>query len=160
MHYNALLAKIQSLTFCKKPAFILFLILCAFFFKGVFLTSLFPIFAGQDETKHFNSVTFLAEPRPITWHIKSNVKKDAEGMQKGNYTEEILETSKAVNFDEEIKGELYNTLSFNDGFYGKNEAEINENKWKQYNENYPVNRADISLYHKLAAKITKTFSTL
>ena len=159
MHYNAFKAKIQSLNFWKKPPFILALVLCAFFLKGVFLVTLYPIFVGQDETKHFNSVTFLAEPRPITWHIKSNVKKDAEGMQKGNYTEEILETSKAVNFDEEIKGELYNTLSFNDGFYGKNEAEINENKWKQYNENYPVNRADISLYHKLAAKITKTFSS-
>lgn len=147
--------KIQSLAFWKKPSVILALILAAFFLKGVFLVTLFPIFAGQDETKHFNSVGFLSEPRPITWSINKNIKKNTDGMQKGNYTEEILETGKAINFDEEIKGEIYNTPSFEKGFFGKNEGTINENNWKKYNEDYPVSYAGNSLYHRIAATVKK-----
>lgn len=147
----------QSLAFWKKPSVILALILAAFFLKGVFLVTLFPIFAGQDETKHFNSVGFLSEPRPITWSINKNIKKNTDGMQKGNYTEEILETGKAVNFDEEIKGEIYNTPSFEKGFFGKNERTIDENNWKKYNEDYPVSYAGNSLYHRIASTAKKLF---
>jgi 4-amino-4-deoxy-L-arabinose transferase-like glycosyltransferase len=157
MHYSQIITKIQSLTFWKKPAFILALILSAFFLKGAFLTALFPLFVGQDETKHFNSVEFLSEPRPITWPTINDYKSNIEGLQGGNYTEEIRETAKTIDFDKTIKGDLYNTSSFTNGYDGENEAKILGSNWKQYNEYYPINSAGRSLYHRLTSVVEKLF---
>lgn len=149
---------IQSFTFWKKPSFILALILGAFFLKGVFLAALSPIFMGQDESRHYNTIQYISEPRPITWEVSERKEPKEDTIQKYNYTQEIRETAKAIDYDNAIKGELYNTSYFEKGYEGKNELEIKEKKWNRYNEYLPINRAQITLYHKMAYFFEKILS--
>lgn len=160
MHYKQIMTKVQSLTFWKKPVFILALILGAFFLKGVFLATLHPIFIGQDEARHYNSAAFFAEPRPIAWPINEKVKKERNlGIKSSNLPEETLETARVMNFDEAVKAELYNTARFVKGYDGENESEINEKKWNQHNEDYPISDAGRSFYHRLASVIIEMLSS-
>ena len=111
--------KIQSLAFWKKPIFILALILSAFFLKGVFLATITPIFVGQDETKHYSSIQYLSEPRPITWPIiKKDQLKEGE-IWKPECSQEVSETVKAVD-SENANDNLYTTAAFIQGYDGKN----------------------------------------
>jgi len=153
--------KIQSLKdFIKKPSFILTLILLAFFFKGVFIATLFPIFTGQDEARHYNTAQFLAEPREKSWLITDrDIKKDKVTIRDYNFSEEIQEAGVAADFDI-LRHEMYNTSLFSDstGYDGKNEALINSMPWKPYNYFSPPDTAGKSLYHRLASLIEKIFA--
>ena len=68
---------IKDLTFYKNPTFVLILILGVFFLKGVFLATIFPIFGGQDESRHYNTIQYLAEPAEKTWeHTQSQAERN------------------------------------------------------------------------------------
>lgn len=150
--------KIQSSHFWKDPKFILALILTSFFFKGVFLTAITPIFQGVDEPDHYNTIQYVSEPRPITWEVapREETERDTTHIRRYNYTEEIKETAKAIAYDE-VFDDSYNTLSFVSGYEGKKESTINESNWNKYNEYSPPGIAVISLYHHLASFIEKFF---
>lgn len=133
--------------------FLISLLLTAFFLKGVFLATLFPIFTGQDEARHYNSVQFINEPTNKEWgknDKKAEVNRDT--FSDYNFSEEILNTGTAAGIDD-IRSGLSNTTDFSDTSEGKNEREILERKWRPYNlfEHPDVVRG--SLYHTLTAKI-------
>ncbi len=137
---------------------LLFLLLAAFFLKGVFLATLFPIFTGQDEARHYNSIQYLNEPNDRTWE-----KNDRKHLDKKNnfldynFSEEILFTGQASGIDD-IRNGLYNTIDFSETSEGKNEQEILKREWQPRNffENPDIVRG--SLYHTIASKIEMLFA--
>ncbi|HRY82222.1 MAG TPA: phospholipid carrier-dependent glycosyltransferase [Candidatus Moranbacteria bacterium] len=145
--------------FCKKPGFILALILLIFLLKELALIAVLPIFNGYDEARHYNTIQYLAEPEEKNW--PKNEKKEIKNgdlVQRFNYTEEIKKTAEKIRcVGGEDKCDLYKNNLFGEGFAGKNETEINSRPWKQYNTDYPVNMASSgrSFYHKLTAEIEK-----
>lgn len=149
--------KFQFFAFFKKPVSILALILTIFFLKGVFLASITPIFVGQDEARHYSSIQYLSEQRPVTWPIVERKIEDKNSIQRFNYSQEVLETAKAIDYDNATEY-LYNTFSFIQGHDGKNESKIINNDWHQYNEYYPPNKVGKkSIYHNLLTVIEKSF---
>ena len=147
--------------FIKKPGFILALILAGFFFKGVFIATLFPIFTGQDEARHYNTVQFLAEPKEKTWPITPRpIIPDKATIADYNFSEEIREAGAAADFDL-FRHAMYDTSAFSDsnGYDGKNETLIDEMPWQRYNNLSPPDTAGKSLYHQLASLIEKAFAS-
>jgi hypothetical protein len=150
---------IQLLKLFKKPAFILSIILVIFFLKGVFLAELFPIFTGQDEPRHYNTIQYLAESKEKTWEIAPREVsfKQQEDIGDYNFSQEIIGAGIAADYDV-FRHSLYNTADFSGNYDGKNEAQINSRPWKAYNFYSPVDRASESLYHIFSAQIEKFFS--
>lgn len=153
------MAKIQLLALVKKPAFILSLICLVFFLKGVFLATLFPFINGQDEGKHYNTVQFIAEPAEKNWITNSKIQKIDQGqVETYNFTGEIQETAKAINYNN-IRHKLYNTQNFTSGYLGSREDEISSKIYSQVNKDYPPAQVKKPhLYHYIGARIEKIFS--
>jgi hypothetical protein len=153
--------KTQSITaFLKKPGFVLVLILATFFLKGVFIATIFPIFSGQDETRHYNTIQYLAEPKEKTWPIQKDVKQTGGGgIAVNNFSEEIRGVGGLTDLSAYRK-ELFLKQMFTTSYDGKNEDIINQQIWKPYNELYPPNIADSgnSFYHLMVSYIEKIFS--
>ncbi len=143
----------------KKPSVILVLILLAFFVKGVFLANLFPIFSGQDEARHYNSVQFRLEPEDKNWDISYEKVNQIKGdFSTYNYSREIRETAGIIKKNK-VKSEPYDAFSFNNGYSGRGEEEINLNKWSHYNDKYPPDAVGGSgLYYILVSSIEKLLS--
>jgi len=151
--------KIQFSAFWRQPTFILALILAAFFFKGLFLTTLFPIFEGQDEARHYNTIQYILQPENIEITNEKKISKNNKIFADYNFSEEILKTGTLTGIDM-IRGESYNKIEYSDSYEGKNESEINEQKWQSYNySKYPdVVPASARFFHKIASFIEKVFS--
>ncbi|HRY82964.1 MAG TPA: glycosyltransferase family 39 protein [Candidatus Moranbacteria bacterium] len=153
----------QSLAFWKKPSVILALILAAFFLKGVFLATLYPVFGGQDEARHYNTIQYLNEPEDSVSENAKNIrandisKRDKDNFDTYNFSEEIQKTATAANVDI-LRDDIYNTQVFSESFKGQNEEAINSSGWKPYNYYSNPDIASISLYHKIAVQIEKIFS--
>ena len=153
--------KSKLVSFLKKPSLILALILLAFFIKGVFLADLFPIFSGQDEAKHYNTVQFKLEPKnknlPMSYDVSVMKRGDFSTY---NYSQEIRETASTIN-SYKIKSEPYDAMSFNDGYEGKGEDQINSKQWMLDNNEYSTDIAGggLNLYHTLASYIEKFLSS-
>ena len=147
--------------FYKKPTFILIIILLAFFLKGVLLTVLFPIFEGQDEARHYNSIQFLNEPREKTWKIEKKLHDtyEKEYLFTYNFSEEIRETAKAIDIEPIRTSHHYDKLSFTEGSNGEDEEKIIAKKWEPYNKTDPPDVVSSSiLYHRAALQIEKILS--
>lgn len=155
------MANIQLVTvFIKKPKFILALILVVFFLKGVFIAAVFPIFTGQDEARHYNTVQFLAEPEEKTWPISERGKFDSPSFDQYNFSSEIRNTGMAANFD--IARHLsFGTVPFADGYDGQNEALINSKPWQPINDLYPPDMVGgiTNLFHTLESYIERLFAS-
>lgn len=136
-------------------------LLVAFFLKGVFLAALFPMFTGQDEARHYNTLQYLNEPPEKTWATEDRgAKTNRSTFSEYNFSEEILNTGTAAGLDS-LRGGLYNTTPFAAGsFDGPNESTITANKWPPYNHYVPADTAGggSSLYHHIAAAIERTLS--
>jgi len=158
VYYTKNMLENQFFSFIKKPIFILALILVVFFLKGVFLTALFPIFTGQDEARHYNSIQYINEPENKTWETtkRTHIEKK-ETFNDYNFSEEIIKTGRVADFDV-FRHELFNTVNFSDSYDGKNEADINSKPWRPYNFYDPPDTAGNSLYHVLGVQIEKIFS--
>ena len=150
--------------FYKDPRMILALILVVFFLKGVFLATLQPIFTGQDEARHYDTVQYLAEPIGAVAEAekiqKNNYDKarDKDDFDTYNFSEEIQKTAEATDTDI-LRGEIYNTIRFSDSSEGINETAITAKAWRPYNYySDPDIAGTTSLYHKTASQIEKLFS--
>ncbi len=150
--------------YCQDPRLILALILAVFFLKGVFLATIQPIFSGQDETRHYDTVQYLAEPiSAVTDDEKidrknSDTLRDEDDFDTYNFSEEIQKTAKATDNDI-LRSELYNTIRFSSSSEGINESEIDARIWKPYNYYAtPDTAGTTSLYHKTASQIEKFFA--
>lgn len=150
--------KIVFLNFYQKPLFILSLILGVFFLKGVFLAAIFPIFGGQDESRHYNTVQYLAEPPIKTWErTVGPVERDKDHIETYGFSDEIRQTAVATDTDV-LRGDIFNTINFSNNFVGENEKAITSGQWKPYNYNLQPEIVYGSLYHKVAAYIEKFLS--
>lgn len=142
----------------KKPVILLVVLLGAFFLKEVFLTDLFPMFTGQDEARHYNTVQYLAYPRLSRAAMSAPSEKQNKGrLETYNFSNEIKNTIVAAGLDANRENS-FNQMDFAPGSYvGKNEAAINANRWVPVNETYPPDIASggHSLYHKLASFIER-----
>ena len=114
----------------RSPTLLLYLLLAAFFLKGVFVATLFPMFTGQDEARHYNSVQYINEPTDKNWEKndrRTSVNRDV--FSDYNFSEEILNAGTASGIDN-IRSGLYNTTDFSDTSEGKREQDILEQKWQ------------------------------
>lgn len=144
------------------------LILSIFLLKGIFLATLFPIFSGQDEARHYNTVQFRLEPKEKNWEItnwdapeiKNSLpkKQEKEKFETYNFSQEIRKTAEIIG-SQTNESVPYNYLSFSEGYDGKGEGELKQKKWNAYNDWYPPDTAgSSSLYHALASIVEKFFS--
>lgn len=146
---------IKDLTFYKNPTFVLVLILGVFFLKGVFLAAIFPIFGGQDESRHYNTVQYLAEPAEKNWELtESQAERDKDHIETYGFSDEIRQTAVATQTDV-LRGDSFNTINFYDNVVQKNEADITSGLWKPYNYNLKPEVVGGSLYHIIASYIEK-----
>jgi hypothetical protein len=150
--------------FLANPKFILTLILVVFFLKGVFLATLSPIFDGQDEARHYDTIQYFAEPKNAVSDAEKNTRKndnalwDKDNFDTYNFSEEIQKTATATNTNI-IRGEIFNTIIFANSFDGQNEAAINSKTWKPYNYyTQPDIASSNSLYHRVASDMEKLFA--
>ena len=155
---------IRFLRYCQDPRLILALILLVFFCKGVFLATIQPIFGGQDEARHYNTLQYLPEPGGAVTNDGKMQKRnngrlrDKDDFDTYNFSEEIQRTASATGTDI-LRGEIYNTIRFSPSSEGMNESEINAKIWKPYNYyDHPDVAGTTSLYHKTASQIEKLFS--
>lgn len=142
------------------PAFLISLLLAAFFLKGVFLVTLFPMFTGQDEARHYNTLQYLNQPEiPAEQKTRRLHIKNKDDFTEYNFSEEILYTGKSVGIDD-IRGGLFDTQRFaQDSFDGNSESDILAKTWRPYNFLAPADVAGTtSLYHKLASRIEQALS--
>ena len=148
------------LAFVKNPKFILTLILLVFFLKGVFMVAAQPIFGGQDEARHYNTIQLLAQPTSAVSATEKDLKtndystRDKDDLETYNFSQEIQKTATATDTDV-LRGELFNTIDFSNSDNGLNESEINAHTWKPYNYYAQPDIAGNgnSLYHQLGAQI-------
>lgn len=152
--------KFQSLTFWKKPGFILALILAVFFLKGVFMASLLPFLQGFDEDKHFATVQYYAEPEEKTWPIEQTGKTshgtNYNDLNTFNFSEEEIKTSKVLNFGS-LRINSLNTQPFVDGQFGEEEKSINQLPWQKYIDKYPPTLTGHQpFYYLITSPILKT----
>lgn len=144
----------------KKPTFILTLILAVFFLKGLFVAAIYPVFTGQDEARHYNTIQFLAEPKEKNWPIRRNVKpQDGGGIASYNNSQEIHNIVNLPDLNN-FRSDTFKKSIFNDIYDGENEDKIDSMIWKPYNFNYPPDVAGgkKSLYHNLAAILERALS--
>ncbi len=146
--------------FWKDPGFILFLILFSFFLREVFLAAVLPIFSGQDEARHYNTIQYLNEPKEKIWKIQEAERlNEKKNLDTYNFSEEIIGAGNAA----EIFGfkDSLNKINFPAGSIGRNEDLINSRQWESVNKKYPpdiTGKGYQDLYHRLGAFIEKKFS--
>ncbi len=144
----------------QNPTILLALILGAFFLKEVFLADLFPMFTGQDEARHYNSIQYLAEPRPRTWEMTAatDSDQDKDKLETYRFSTEIKQTIVAAGLNANRENS-FDKMSFApNSFSGVNENEINQNLWPKINQVSPPDAVSGSIYHKLGSFIEKAFS--
>ncbi|MCK9378666.1 MAG: glycosyltransferase family 39 protein [Candidatus Moranbacteria bacterium] len=142
--------------FWKKPGFVLFLILFSFFLREVFLASVFPIFSGQDEARHYNSIQYLAEPKEKTWEITKNKdSRSKKDFSTYNFSEEIQNTGNTSGISNTRR--TFDRMNFPAGSVGENENQITSKIWSQNNLNSPPDIVKGSFYHALNTPIEKLF---
>jgi hypothetical protein len=153
-----------QVSFFNRYNLILVFILLAFFLKGVFIITAYPIFTGQDEERHYNTVQYFAEPKDALLNVEKNLRSagyqgnGSDSLDDYNFSEEIQKTSVAANIDI-VRGSVYNTQIFSEDFNGQNESKINSRPWKPYNYyTYPDIVEGKFLYYLIPSFIEKIFS--
>ncbi|QQS15838.1 MAG: glycosyltransferase family 39 protein [Candidatus Moraniibacteriota bacterium] len=144
----------------QHPLFLISLLLAAFFFKGVFLVALFPIFTGQDEARHYNTLQYFNQPKiPNEKMTHRPYIQNKEDFSDYNFSEEIINTGKAAGIDD-LRHGLFDTQPFvSESFDGPNESSITQKTWKPYNFTAPADIAGTgSFYHKVASEIESALS--
>jgi len=155
---------IQLPSFIKKPNFLLALLLAVFFLKGVFLAVLFPMFKGQDESRHYNTIQYLAEPQEKNWEIidtrnpENKIAQDKERLETYRFSQEIKETIRLTDLNIP-RQEFFAKNSFTLSAVGENEIQIDSLKGLSYNQTYPpdILRSQ-NFYHRLVLPLEKFFA--
>ncbi len=147
-------------TILTRPTFLLALLLVVFFSKGVFLTVIQPIFTGQDEARHYNSIQLIITPSPIPPE-ESRLpieRQDKDDLSTYRFSEEIRETARATN-NHLLRADDFNTMRFSDTSVGLQESRVDAKPWPTNNLYYPPDAVRSSiLYHQLASVIEQVFS--
>lgn len=149
-----------------NPVFLLTFILLAFFSKGVFLVVLQPLFTGQDEARHYNSVQVLAEPIDFSSQQRATpvlVEQEKDNLATYRFSEEIRQTATATD-NHLLRSDIFNTIRFSDTVLGREEALIEAKSWSTLNytnlktEYYPDAVRSTIFYHQIVAFIESAFS--
>lgn len=156
---------IPSADWLKNPKFLLSLILIAFFTKGAFLSALQPIFTGQDEARHYNSVQLIAEkdnPSLQQSATPATGEQNKDDLSTYRFSEEIRETARATD-NRLLRADEFNTIRFSDTSFGQEESTIDSHPWSTSNYRDSKYGPDAvqgskTLYHKLAAIIESSFA--
>lgn len=148
----------RFLRYCQDPRLILTLILLVFFLKGIFLVALQPIFGGQDEARHYNTIQFISEPKnkPLI-PIETQISKNKDDLETYKFSEEIKKTATATNTNI-LRENNYNTIVFSNSSEGTNELEINKKQWLPINGIEHDTVGETVLYHRIASQIEMLFS--
>ena len=144
----------------KSSKLILTIILAAFFFRGLFLVAIFPIFKGQDESRHYNTVQYLSTNKDQQCKVyKKENKQNKQNIATYRYSDEIKETA-LISQTQQIRGNSYNKIKFNQEVNGFEEHHFKEIQHSKVQHSCPPDVArnalmsdDFSLYHKLLAKV-------
>ena len=150
---------IQYAKLINNHRIILSLILLLFFLKGVFLSTAFPIFDGQDEARHYNTIQFLNQPKDAVENTARPIIDNKNLFTDYNFSDEIIQAGTEADIDA-LRSGIYNTIDYSGTYDGKNEEAINANDAKPYNHNIPADmvQAPQQFYHSICAIIEKTFS--
>jgi len=151
-------ARFQNLI--ENTRFLLVFVLAVFFLKGVFLVTVQPIFGGQDEARHYNTIQFLSQPKDtlsLAWNNQTKKSQNKDDLATYRFSEEIKNTATATN-TEIIRGDMFNTLIFSNTSNGIHEVEINKKIWPAINYESPDAVLGTPFYHKIASHIEKWLS--
>lgn len=145
------MAKIQFSALLRRPLVLLTLILAAFLCRETFLITVFPMFTGQDEARHYNTIQWLAEGRdPICNDQANDENQDKKDLGTYRFSEEIRKTSDAANLSV-WRSENYHKPEFITGNQGSNESLIQEQNWSRITSTCPpdiaANARHFSLFH-------------
>ena len=153
MSKNRFIEKIR-----QNPVWLLAVLLVAFFLKEVFLAALFPMFTGQDEARHYNTVQYLTYPKAPTQ--KPTAEQNKDWLETYNFSTEIKNTIVAAGLDAN-RDNSFDKMSFlPNSFVGQNENEINRASWAPLNLTAPPDIAGTtSLYHHLASLVEKALAS-
>jgi len=134
----------------NKTNWIIGLILIAFFVKGVFLATILPIFKGQDESRHYNTVQYLNEPEEKNWEFTKQADRDQDKDDLSTYrfSEEIRNTALKTE-THRVRYNKRDTITFTTSSEGKNEEELKKDNSPAINKINPVDVTGLMLYHKL-----------
>lgn len=132
---------------------ILSFILAAFLCREAFLVTLFPLFTGQDEARHYNTIQWLAEGRLESCeNTATDDEQNKQDLSTYRFSEEIRETSTAAGLGV-WREENYRKPDFPPGNTGFNESSIKEHTWTKEMAACPpdiaANAQHFSLYHWL-----------
>lgn len=161
LYYPSFMTETQLDKIIKKPAFFLGIILLAFLARETFLVTLSPLFTGQDEARHYNTIQWLAEGRPETCErIATDEEQNKKDLSTYRFSREIRETSVAADLGI-WREENYRKPEFSAGSIGSNESNIKENNWTRTMTACPpdiaANAQHFSLFHWLGSLIEKTW---
>lgn len=151
----------------KNYKFVLAVVVLSFLARGFFLATVFPIFKGQDESRHYNTVQYLAGADECERILKN--KEDfnlyLENEQKKNdlstyrYSEEIRATAKSSQ-STVIRGKYYEKFLFTDDLDGVGEREFKERNFPKKQAVCPPDLAinflvkdHLGIYHRAMAKV-------
>jgi len=119
----------------KKTKLLLFFILTAFFVRELFLIAVLPIFRGQDEARHYNTVQYLATGMEKNCQFveidgvktyKPN-KQNKKDLSTYRYSDEIREVAH-ISQIAALRGEEYEKISFSFDYNGVGENEFKKQK--------------------------------
>ncbi len=120
--------------------FILTLIIATFIVKGLFFSTLFPMFQGPDEPIHYNTIHNTAQ---IVIPPSTNYRDVSQ------FDEEITTTLQKISFAHVLKNSR-NTTPFSETSTGRNEPDIRVAQWRRTSTNS----------HKRVVKHTPLYSTI
>lgn len=150
-------------TILTSPTFLLVLLLITFFSKGVFLTVIQPIFTGQDEARHYNSIQLIVTPSSVSPEgvYPPIEKQNKDDLSTYRFSEEIRETARATD-SHLLRANNFNTMYFSDSREGLRESEIDSSSWSKMNYAYgnysPDAVRNTVFYHQLASMFERAFS--
>lgn len=150
------------MSYLKNPSFILILIVIAFLFREVFLAGVFPLFTGQDESRHYNTVQWLTQKQDMRClqTDPNNLTQDKNNLATYRFSEEIRETSAAAGLSV-WREENYRKPAYANGSTGANEALIQEQRWGRDTIVCPPDivstAAKFSFFHWMASGIERAW---
>ncbi len=150
-----------------KYRLVLVVIILSFLTRGFFLATVFPIFKGQDESRHYNTVQYLAgadkcertlkNKEEFDLYLKNEQKKD--DLSTYRYSEEIKATAKNSQ-STVIRGKYYEKFLFTDDLDGMGEREFKKRSFSKRQAVCPPDLATnflakdhLGIYHRAMAKV-------
>ena len=143
----------------KSAKFILFIILTAFLFRGIFLVAVFPIFRGQDEARHYNTIQYLANDKQKECQDKINKqdlesRQDKQDLSTYRYSDEIREVA-LVSQNKQVRGSYYDKIIFTNNLNGLGEKKFKQQQHSKTQHLCPpdiassmFNKDNLGIYHK------------